>query len=72
LLIALWILEVRLHVQNYVKEDLEYGNHSKIKKLGGWPNVGDVLGIKFNAHQGRIMVSSKPFFTPSALLLIIE
>lgn len=52
-----WILEVRLHVQNYVKEDLEYGSHSKIKKIGGSPNVGDVLGTEFEAHRGRVMVS---------------
>jgi hypothetical protein len=72
LLTPSWILEVRLHVENYVKEDLEYGSHSKIKKIGGWPNVGDVLRAEFNAYRGRVMVSRKPPFTPLALPLTIE
>jgi hypothetical protein len=54
-----WILEVRLHVQDYGKEDLEYGSHSKIKKIFAPPNVGDVLDTEFKAHRGRVMVSRK-------------
>lgn len=58
---TLWILEVRLHVQDYVKEDLEYGDHSRIKKIRGPPNVGDVLDTEFKAHRGRVMVSRKGY-----------
>jgi hypothetical protein len=56
---TVWILEVRLHVQDYGKEDLEYGSHSKIKKIFAAPNVVEVLETEFKSHRGRVMVSRK-------------
>ncbi|KAH7370285.1 hypothetical protein BKA65DRAFT_471505 [Rhexocercosporidium sp. MPI-PUGE-AT-0058] len=52
-----YILEVRLHVLDYGKKDLEYGNHSKIKKIFTPPNVVKVLEDEFESHRGKVMVS---------------
>jgi len=53
-----YILEVRLHVLDYGgKKDLEYGNHSKIKKIFNPPNIVEVLQTEFESHRGKVMVS---------------
>jgi len=52
------ILEVRLHVLDYgEKKDLEYENHSKIKKIFNPPNIIKVLQTEFKSHQGKMMIS---------------
>jgi len=52
------ILEVRLHVLDHGgKKDLEYGNHSKIKKIFNPPNIVEVLQTEFASHRGKVMVS---------------
>ncbi|XMA13701.1 hypothetical protein WAI453_006492 [Rhynchosporium graminicola] len=53
-----YILEVRLHVLDYGgKKDVEYGNHSRIKKIFTTPNVVEVLQTEFKSHRGKVMVS---------------
>ncbi|KAG4412489.1 hypothetical protein IFR04_014383 [Cadophora malorum] len=53
-----YILEVRLHVLDHGgKKDLEYGNHSKIKKIFNPPNIVEVLQTEFASHRGKVMVS---------------
>jgi hypothetical protein len=58
-LIAFLILEVRIHVPGGKEKDDNLGDHLKIKKRGGPPDVVAVLETEFRARRGRVVVSGK-------------
>lgn len=53
------ILEVSIHVLDYRRESLEYGNHSKIHLLPDPPDIGGLLQTEFQTQKGKIIVSRK-------------
>ena len=51
------ILDISIHAQDS-KEDLEYGNHSRIRESGP-ANIVEILDAEFETQRGQIMVSRK-------------
>lgn len=53
------ILEISIHAQDYRKEDVEHGNHSRIRETSSPINVVETLEAEFKAQRGQIIVSRK-------------
>ena len=54
----LWILAVHIHVPGE-GEDVLYGDHGRITKKHGPPDVVGVLEKEFRARNGKVIVSRK-------------
>lgn len=60
-----WILDISIHTQDYRKEDVVHGSHSRVKESGP-VNVVRTLEDEFKAQRGQTMVSREPSSTAYA------
>ena len=53
------ILEISIHIQNFGKEDSEYGTHSRILETSTSVDVVETLEAEFKSQRGKFMISRK-------------